>query len=232
MDTGGERSHGQSHGDNALRSLRARVSGMERELAELQRNRVAGIPNGGKRSAVLDDTARGGGWLNNEDTSNVRIPTGWSSSLARRLRYLEIRFSSLLGWVNNPHNTKEVHHRCANKTDLHPEDDKRSVCCSDKSCHNAEGTCTEGHRNYDHVICWDNWKKDDEPCVIYDFGLRAEPHFGVHMAERGCEVHGFDPSPARQDFAEHFRTLGLRVGRHRPAHDPQLPQIKSQRLCS
>ena len=31
---------------------------------------------------------------------------------------------------------------------------------------------------------------------------------------------------ARQDFAAHFHTLGLRVG-----HRPSAPQIRSQRLC-
>ena len=37
-------------------------------------------------------------------------------------------------------------------------------------------------------------------------------------------------APARQDFAEHFHTLGLRVGGTDP-HRPSTPQIRSQRLC-
>ena len=52
-------------------------------------------------------------------------------------------------------------------------------------------------------------------------------------SHHGATRHPIDPGVivARQDFAEHFHTLGLRVG-HRPAQGPSAPQTRSQRLCS
>ena len=218
--SGGERSQNDATLRDALHALRSRVGAMETELNQLRRRaRVAPPATGG--GTVVDDVP---GWLNNERTSNVRVPDGWASSLTRRLRYLEIRFASLLGWVNDPRSPTAVHYRCKNRTDLHPDGDAMSRCCGEPDCRNEDGTCNEGHRNYDHVICFDNWLPakptgEREKCVVYDFGLRAEPHFGVHMAERGCEVHGFDPSPVtRRGFDDANNEYMQRAKRHPHYH--------------
>lgn len=44
----------------------------------------------------------------------------------------------------------------------------------------------------------------ESPCLVYDFGIRQQPEFGIALAKHaGCEVHGFDPSPvALQWFAK------------------------------
>jgi FkbM family methyltransferase len=40
------------------------------------------------------------------------------------------------------------------------------------------------------------------PCVIYDFGIREEPEFGLILSQEPfhCEVHGFDPSPISKQW--------------------------------
>ena len=46
-----------------------------------------------------------------------------------------------------------------------------------------------------HRVCFEHWVAPGERCLVYDFGIRQEPHFGVVLAEQhGCEVHAFDPS--------------------------------------
>ena len=37
--------------------------------------------------------------------------------------------------------------------------------------------------------------------MVYDFGIRAQPEFGMKLAKHaGCEVHAFDPSPVSVDW--------------------------------
>ena len=63
---------------------------------------------------------------------------------------------------------------------------------------------------FDHSICLDNFPPAKAPpntkggkCLIYDFGIREQPEFGVTMANHfGCEVHAFDPSPVSTEFAK------------------------------
>lgn len=44
------------------------------------------------------------------------------------------------------------------------------------------------------------------PCLVYDFGIRAQPQFGVVLARSfGCEVHAFDPSPVSKNWWETHR---------------------------
>ena len=59
--------------------------------------------------------------------------------------------------------------------------------------------CRNPRNIAEHHVCLDNIEKDN--CVVYDVGIRAQPLFGVVMAnEYGCEVHAFDPSPIAMKF--------------------------------
>ena len=86
-----------------------------------------------------------------------------------------------------------------------------------------EGVLNEGDEKakcpglFDHMICIDGLsepgtqyelKKGESqnrntPCLVYDFGIRAQPQFGATMARVfGCEVHAFDPSPVSTEWWE------------------------------
>lgn len=148
------------------------------------------------------------------DETNVPIPTdkhGNQLSLEARIRYLELKTNSFMNFGSNP-----FFGLVANP----------SLC--QKSSTLQEFGCKAGregvHGNnlkcaglFDHEVCLDELPKpgtkqespeaggkknsDDPPCLIYDFGIRAQPQFGATMArDFGCEVHGFDPSPVSIDW--------------------------------
>ena len=52
-----------------------------------------------------------------------------------------------------------------------------------------------------------------EPCVIYDFGVRQQPQFGLHFATEfpQCEVHAFDPSPVSTAFMSGDDELAVKL---------------------
>jgi len=91
---------------------------------------------------------------------------------------------SYMNWANDP------------RFGLTPQ-----TTCQNESClaefHTPiyyEAKCLDGH--YDHVVCLDEIPAKTDDCLIYDFGIREQPHFGAVMATVfNCEVHAFDPSP-------------------------------------
>lgn len=98
-----------------------------------------------------------------------------NANLFARLAHLERKVNGGLNWLKNPHFHDTNTYRCKNRTNFSPDG--------------------QGHGFYDHWVCLDNidLKKG---CVVYDFGIRQQPHFGEALArDFGCEVHAFDPSP-------------------------------------
>jgi FkbM family methyltransferase len=150
-----------------VRTLEANLAAMQAHAGESEATDLHG--------SEIDGTAT-------ESSSNIRTPlrNGRPMSLPARLRYLEKKVSGALNWVRRPHVWYEWEQfACKNQT-------------------------TFGEQHGAH-ICLDFLNEQIErrrkqgispPCVIYDFGIRKEPHFGVQFATiYGCEVHGFDPSP-------------------------------------
>jgi hypothetical protein len=47
-------------------------------------------------------------------------------------------------------------------------------------------------------------QQQQPPCVVYDFGIREQPEFGVLLSRPpfNCEVHAFDPSPITKKWYE------------------------------
>lgn len=134
----------------------------------------------GKHTHTIDTGTTKTG-LYTEDSYNVRPvrgggPGNTRPSMADRLTLLEKKFASHVGWVKQPHAWKAMPGRCKNKTCI--------------------GDCD---RNKEHVICFDDIPK---PCVVYDFGIRQQPEFGVYFAKQGCEVHAFDPTPVTLKWIE------------------------------
>ena len=51
-------------------------------------------------------------------------------------------------------------------------------------------------------MCQDNFPYND--CIVYDFGIRTQPHFGVIFSKPpfNCHVFAFDPSPITKTWYE------------------------------
>ena len=134
------------------------------------------------------------------DETNVKIPTkdlqGHHMTLEERVRYLELKTNAFINFGTDPFfGIQQQKNTCTKMTDL-----------SAYGCDAGEGKC-DGL--YDHWICQDGLPKQGTkyeekklpPCLIYDFGIRAQPEFGKALAQTfGCEVHGFDPSPVSTDW--------------------------------
>mmetsp|Transcript_1018 Transcript_1018/g.1200 ORF Transcript_1018/g.1200 Transcript_1018/m.1200 type:complete len:441 (+) Transcript_1018:60-1382(+) len=157
------------------------------------------------------------------DETNVAIPTRYDSnkeqehtslSIEERLRYLELKLNAGLNWgVKNPFFGLEV------APDARPCRQQSNL--EEFGCTNGwdwlEPYDAKNHPRwcaglFDHTICLDDLPpplkklsggtyryadpKKRQKCLVYDFGIREQPQFGVVMAKTfGCEVHAFDPSP-------------------------------------
>lgn len=107
--------------------------------------------------------------------SNFRA-TKENLNLFARLAHLERKVNGGFNWLKNPHFYDIDSYQCRDQTNL-------------------AGTSTDPGV-FDHWICLDNIDLKKEKCIVYDFGIRQQPHFGEALArDYGCEVHAFDPSP-------------------------------------
>eukprot|EP00037_Helgoeca_nana_P017474 m.165644 g.165644 ORF g.165644 m.165644 type:complete len:422 (-) comp24007_c1_seq1:318-1583(-) len=129
------------------------------------------------------------------DERNVRIPrdeTGAVLPSAERLRLLELKLGGVSNWAKDPWFGQRVSSAavCKKESDL-----AEFGCPPKQACPGL----------YSHKVCLDNLPRPAPygkraplrpDCVVYDFGIRAQPEFGLIMAESfGCTVHAFDPSP-------------------------------------
>lgn len=107
----------------------------------------------------------------------IRVPqskTGGGLSLEERVRLLELKLNSHMGWMKDPQLASRIQAKCKNVTGVD-----------------------------EHYICSDHFPKKGKKCLVYDFGIREQPEFGIDLVEKyGCEVHAFDPSPISVKWAE------------------------------
>jgi len=161
------------------------------------------------------------------DETNVKIPSsvdGTQISLEERVRYLELKVNAFMNFGSDPYfGLSERPHHCRTTSSLQEFGCKAGLE-GVPSAHNVKQNCPG---LFDHVVCLDQLpppgtthkvkEVDDEdkqpPCLVYDFGIRAQPQFGASMArDFGCEVHAFDPSPVSTEWwsskdAEPLRNL-------------------------
>ena len=157
-----------------------------------------------------------------EDETNVKVPKhtdGTPMTMEERLRYLELKFNSHTNFGTDPFFGASIQSECKNQTYL-----------VELGCRPGfEGFDNSNYQNcqslYDHVVCLDllpeprqdynnpkTINTKDPPCLVYDFGIRAEPQFGAVMARVfGCEVHAFDPSPTSGKWWNSNASQGLRM---------------------
>lgn len=111
-----------------------------------------------------------------------------------RIKYLETKLDSYLAFGKDPFLSNNPTTECTNETSI-----------KDIACPDPKQKCEIDNLN----ICIDNFplavednkfkpktnrKKKKKKCVVYDFGIRESPEFGLTFAHH-CEVVGFDPSP-------------------------------------
>jgi FkbM family methyltransferase len=116
--------------------------------------------------------------------------------LADRVRYLETKLNAYLAFTSDPFLANKSPAKCQNAVAI-----KELACVKDQRCELD-----------DQLVCMDNFpaiggstKANDaantsqkkKNCIVYDFGIRESPEYGLAFAKApfDCQVVGFDPSP-------------------------------------
>merc|ERR1712062_109259 len=101
------------------------------------------------------------------------------NNLPSRIDYIDTKLKGHLSWGIDPHMCDKIVYYCKSLITI----DEDSTEC--RNC---------------FPICSDFWDQS-QFCIVYEFGIRKDPSFGVRMANNyGCEVHAFDPSPITIDW--------------------------------
>eukprot|EP00959_Pyramimonas_sp_CCMP1952_P266994 5582576-Pyramimonas_sp.AAC.1 len=106
-----------------------------------------------------------------------------SGKIAEDISDLQTKVNSFLSWGQDPYLSVRSDLPCANHTNL-----RDYGCKTGKTDRDCPGL-------YDNHVCLDNFPFNN--CVVYDFGVRAQPEFGQTLLNPpfNCEVFAFDPSP-------------------------------------
>ena len=112
--------------------------------------------------------------------------------LQERIRYLETKVDSYMAFHSDPFLSQKEVIKCEHQSPI------KQIGCK------GNPTCALD----DQVICLDDLPykvgQDEtgprkQGCVVYDFGIRESPDFGLTFAKQ-CDVVGFDPSPISVDW--------------------------------
>ena len=171
--------------------------------------------------------------LDNESIVPLPRDSGRVLNLEERLRYLEMKFAARISFgIKDPFvGSSENQKACDRSSDL------LEFGCTENHPYNgytAEFNKCPGY--FDHRVCLDTFtpllkssseknkgKKKSPPCLVYDFGVRDMPSFGITMAQTfGCEVHAFDPSPVSVKWWESERPNAARAAIR---DDPKLSEL-------
>lgn len=132
-----------------------------------------------------------------------------NNKLKDRVNTVESKLNSYLGWGIDPFMSGKTATSCKKKTDLH------EYCGSihgnnTQPCHMGFYVCLDDFPFQQNDNNKDSLNKD---CVVYDFGIREQPDFGVVMSRPpfNCRVLAFDPSPVTKKWYESNTTLARMV---------------------
>jgi hypothetical protein len=136
-------------------------------------------------------------------------PSGELQELEERIRYLETKLNAYLAFTSDPFLGIKYPAQCNNKRPI------KELACSTSTCELD-----------DQVVCLDTfphlqgYKQDlsglrgvhtkdtatastqQKDCVVYDFGIRESPEYGLAFSGTpfNCSVTGFDPSPISHEW--------------------------------
>jgi hypothetical protein len=92
--------------------------------------------------------------------------------------------------------------QCKNKKDNECALDNQGICLDDfLNVFNIDGLDNNNNNNKDSSSSLRNnsnkkkKKEEQENCIVYDFGIRESPEYGLAFARQNCTTVGFDPSP-------------------------------------
>ena len=116
-------------------------------------------------------------------TGSTSASSSTIQSLKDRVHMLETKLNAYLAYDSDPFYATKVPAKCKNMTMLQ------------EYCH-KETKCSLGTMN----VCLDDFPYNN--CIVYDFGIREEPDFGVILSKPpfSCQVYAFDPSPITQKW--------------------------------
>ena len=140
---------------------------------------------------------------------------------AERLRRLELMVESSVGWLPRPHQWITRQCQCPARDrggmkGFYQPTGTDFMLCTDRLQQLAAGATLPGSDSaaatpktlrrssssaVSDVVRDPSTGTKHKRCLVYDFGIRDMPFWGLHMAKiYGCEVHAFDPSPISRTF--------------------------------
>jgi len=130
--------------------------------------------------------------------------------LEDRIRYLETKIDSYLAYGKDPFLSMKMPATCKVEMSI-----KKIACPGNNKCELDNSN-----------ICLDDMpfalgggdkttKKKNDNCVVYDFGIRESPDFGMAFAPH-CDVVGFDPSPISVKW---WKTNQKKIQAKHPTYD-------------
>lgn len=118
-------------------------------------------------------------------------------SLQNRVQYLETKVNHFLAYTTDPFLRLRCTAKCQKRINI------KDVACP--------GGVHKGCELDNIEICMDSFGGGDDQnqkkpsCVVYDYGIRESPQFGLYFADKlNCQVAAFDPSPiTKKYFSDH-----------------------------
>jgi len=112
------------------------------------------------------------------------------TNLEQRVKYLETKLNAYLAFTSDPFLANNAPATCNNEVEI------LDIACEKGSQCDIDG----------QIVCLDTFptvglsntkKSEKKNCIVYDFGIRESPEYGLAFAKPAfdCEVVGFDPSP-------------------------------------
>ena len=105
--------------------------------------------------------------------------------LQDRIQYLETKVDSYLAYAKDPFLSNKAPAKCQHRMQI------KDIACPDKTKRCELDNSSICMDDFPYVIDANNKKKK---CVVYDFGIRESPEYGLAFTQQ-CDVVGFDPSP-------------------------------------
>eukprot|EP00535_Pseudo-nitzschia_heimii_P003895 CAMPEP_0197178638 /NCGR_PEP_ID=MMETSP1423-20130617/3858_1 /TAXON_ID=476441 /ORGANISM="Pseudo-nitzschia heimii, Strain UNC1101" /LENGTH=368 /DNA_ID=CAMNT_0042628421 /DNA_START=104 /DNA_END=1210 /DNA_ORIENTATION=+ len=136
---------------------------------------------------IHDRHGNGNQWIIGE----LPFSTGNLQEMEDRIQYLETKLDSYLAYGKDPFLSMKEPAKCKDKKTI-----KEIACPENKRCEVDNSAICLDDLPYDRDgnDKKTKGKKKKDKCVVYDYGIRESPEFGLAFAKQ-CDVVGFDPSP-------------------------------------
>ena len=129
-------------------------------------------------------------------SNNSELNVGDLSSSTRRFReledriqYTETKLNAYLAYGKDPFLSMKLPAKCKRQSSI-----KQLACPKNPTCAVDNSVLCLDDLPYDANGDDGKKKRKKKDCVIYDYGIRESPEFGLTFSQQ-CDVVGFDPSP-------------------------------------